>query len=98
MTKRLFSIVAFTAIAVLVCASAYADRLEGSIDQASGANWQSSYMDLKPPRDFKQGDRLKIKLQGTAEWVLVRLLPDGAKPDRPTGLIGEKMRVPPGVN
>jgi hypothetical protein len=53
-------------------------------------------MDLDPPRDFKRGERLKIKLHGTAEWVLVRLLPRDAKADRPTGLIDEKRRIPPG--
>ena len=96
MTKNFFSIVILTTISVLVYASAYAEPLQGSIDQASGTNWQSSYMDLNSPRDFKRGERLRIKLQGTAEWVLVRLLPQDGKADKPTGLVGEKMRVPPG--
>jgi hypothetical protein len=96
MTKHLFSITVLGIIAALLYASAYAEPLQGSIDKASGAKWQSSYMDLNSPRDFKKGERLKIKLQGTAEWVLVRLLPQDASPEQPTGLVGEKMRVPPG--
>lgn len=96
MTKNLFSIAIIATIAVLVYAPACADPLQGSIDQASGPNWQSTYMDLDPPRDFKRGERLQIKLQGTAEWVRVRLLPHDAKPEKPSGLIGGKMRVPPG--
>src|SRR5271157_126084 len=87
------SVVTVTRVNALV---AYGAPLHGSIGKASGPNWQSAYMDLDPPRDFKRGERLQIKLQGTAEWVRVRLLPHDAKPEQPTGLIGEKMRVPPG--
>jgi hypothetical protein len=36
MTKHLFSIVVLATVAVLAYALAYADRLQGSIDQASG--------------------------------------------------------------
>lgn len=98
MTKRIFSVVLFATISVLVFASDHAEPLQGSIDQASGTNWQSSYMDLTRPRDFKKGERLSIKLSGTAEWVLVRLLPQDGNASQPTGLVGAKMRVPRGAN
>lgn len=94
--KHLFSIAVLAIIAVLLHSSASAEPLQGSIGQSSGTNWQSTYMDLNAPRDFKQGERLKIKLQGAAEWVLVRLLPHDGSPDQPTGTVGEKMRVPAG--
>ena len=95
--KHSLHVLAFFTVFVLVFASSvYGAPLHGSIDQASGTNWQSAYIDLNPPRDFKQGERLRIKLQGTAEWVRVRLLPQDARPDKPTGLLGGKMRVPPG--
>jgi len=70
MTKHLHFIVAVAAIATLAYATVNADTLQGSIDQASGTNWQSSYMDLNPPRDFKKGERLKVKLQLTVRSFL----------------------------
>lgn len=71
-------------------------EIPGTPDQASGSNWQSAYMDLHPARDFKKGDRLVIRVEGSAEWVKVRLLPQNANPAQPTGIVGPKMKVPAG--
>ena len=90
------SLSALAIVGVLTQVVVYAEQLKGPIDQASGPKWQSTYMDLNPPRDFKKGERLQIKLQGTAQWVRVRLLPQHAREDRPTGALEGKMRVPPG--
>jgi hypothetical protein len=95
--KRNFYVVLVVMVCAFIFAAAtYGTPLQGSIDQASGSGWQSAYMALKPAHDFKKGNRLQIKLQGTAEWVRVRLLPEGANADKPTGLLGGKMRVPTG--
>jgi hypothetical protein len=96
MKQRHMSLPAIALVGLLAHAFACADQLKGQIDQASGPKWQSTYMDLEPPRDFKSGERLQIKLQGSAQWVRVRLLPQDARADRPTGALEGKMRVPPG--
>jgi len=84
-------------VAVLLAHSvANAEEIAGRADQASGAGWQSAYMDLDPPRDFKKGDRLVIRVEGSAEYVKVRLLPQAGNPSQPTGVVGGKMKVPPG--
>ena len=70
--------------------------LQGSIGQGSGSRWRASWMDLSSVRDFHRGDRLRVRVQGTAERVLVRLLPKDASSDLPAGLVGSVMRVPPG--
>lgn len=81
---------------LLVSMPAQGDPIGGPPGQSSGENWQSAYVDIDPPRDFLKGERLKIQVQGTAEWVRVRLLPQSGAYDRPTGLIVGKMKVPPG--
>jgi hypothetical protein len=73
-----------------------AEEIAGRPDQASGSGWQSAYMDLEPPRDFKKGDRLVIRVEGSAEYVKVRLLPQTGNPSQPTGVLGPKLKVPAG--
>jgi len=95
--KNRFSAISLLVTAFLLApALATSEQLSGSIDQASGPGWQSAYMDLDPPCDFKKGDRLVIKVEGSAEWVRVRLLPQNGSYSSPTGLVGEKTKVPAG--
>ena len=75
---------------------AIAEEVSGKTDQASGPGWQSAYMELDPPRDFKKGDRLVVRVEGSAEFVKVRLLPQSGNASQPAGVVGSKMKVPAG--
>ena len=44
--------------------------------------------------DFHQGDKLRLKVGGTASRVVVRLLQKGTSPDDPVGVDGGVVRVP----
>lgn len=95
MSRRL-SLLLIVAAALFTQSAALGAELAGKPDQASGPNWQSAYMDLDPVRDFKKGDRVVIRVEGSAEWVKVRLLPQNGNSSQPTGLVGTKMKVPAG--
>ena len=96
MTKRLLVLLTAAAALMFTQFAAFGGELAGKPDQASGSNWQSAYMDLDPVRDFKKGDRIVIRVEGSAEWVKVRLLPQSGNPSQPTGIVGSKMKVPAG--
>lgn len=68
--------------------------LVGSKGKSAGDDWQSAYLKLAPRRDFKVGDRLKIRLLGSAKKVLVRFLPTGTPPDKDDGIEGDVRLVP----
>jgi len=80
------------AMPLLVCAliwshTVVAQQLSGNI--GSSAKWGSSWIDLGQATSFLSGQVLKITLQDdSARSVLVRLLPVGASPDEPAGLVG----------
>ena len=69
--------------------------LAGSKGTDAGEGWQSAYLNLAPRRDFRVGDRLRIRLLGSAKQVLVRLLPYGTPPEKDDGIEGG-IRVVPG--
>ncbi len=60
----------------------------------SSPHWGSGWIDLEAPTDFLKGDRIRIKVGGSASKILVRLLPKGRSPDTSTGLIGGTITVP----
>jgi hypothetical protein len=96
MTKRYLILMVAAASLFFSQFPAFGVDLAGKPDQASGSNWQSAYLDLDPIRDFKKGDRIVIRVEGSAEWVKVRLLPEMGNPSQPTGIVGSKMKVPAG--
>jgi hypothetical protein len=59
-----------------------------SVEHESG--WQS----LDQPLGLKRGDQIFLEVGGTARKVVVRLLPKGASPDFPTGVIPTIFTVP----
>jgi hypothetical protein len=71
-----------------------AEPLVGTTDSAAGDRWQASWLDLKPPLSFKKGERLLIKVEGSAENVLVRFLPSGSSPSSSDGIEGSTRKVP----
>ncbi len=99
--KNIIIAVFIALITSCINTESYAIPLQGIIITSSGETmplggkaWYSSYMNLTPPRSFVQGEQLKIKLQGKAKWVYVRLLPEGADATGPTGLIERRITVP----
>lgn len=96
MLKRLSVLLTILTVLPLTEVVAFGVEIAGKIDQASGSNWQSAYMDLVPVRDFRRGDRIVIRVEGSAEWVKVRLLPQNGNPVQSTGIISSRIRVPAG--
>jgi len=99
--KNIITAVFIAIITLCINTEGYAIPLQGIIITSSGEikplggnTWYSSYMTLTPPRSFVQGEQLKIKLQGKAKWVYVRLLPEGADAATQTGLIDRRITVP----
>jgi len=57
--------------------------------------WASSWIELASPVDFQRGDRLRLTLAGNATRILIRVLPAGADPNQPVGIIaGTPFKVP----
>lgn len=76
-----------------------AQEITGLFGAAGGdANlWYSSWIDLNPPMDFRNGDKLIIQLQGNpGTRVSVRLLTVGAAYDSQFGIVGGIRQVPEG--
>jgi hypothetical protein len=96
MSVRSFVTLSVIAVALSMSSVSNAVEIAGKPDQSAGSGWQSAYMDLDPPKDFKKGDRLVIRVEGSAEFVKLRLLPQTGNPSQPTGVLGAKMKVPPG--
>ena len=66
--------------------------LSGKTDASS--RWGSGWLDLDTPTDFRKGDVLRLSIGGTAQKVLVRLLPQGRPPGSSTGILGGTISVP----
>lgn len=66
--------------------------LDGEI--GSSSRWGSGWLDLATTTNFMRGDRLRLKIGGTADKILVRLLPKGGSPDSSVGIIGGAIIVP----
>lgn len=66
--------------------------LDGKI--GSHSEWGSGWLNLATLTDFVNGDRLRLRIGGTAARILVRLLPNGISSDSQQGLIGGVITVP----
>jgi hypothetical protein len=80
---------AFTAVAFAQPAA-----LPGTKGSAVGDGWQASWLNLKPFVSFKRGDTLRITVGGSAENIVVRLLPADSDPSSPDGIEGDARKVP----
>ncbi len=94
MRKRLLQIGTVSFVAILLTIGAYAQALLGRTGSAAGDSWQSSWLDIKPSITFKTGETLRIRLEGDAENVMVRLLPENSDPTSPDGIEGDVRKVP----
>jgi hypothetical protein len=89
--RRSFALVASV---FLFAASAAAEPLLGTTGSTAGDEWQSSWLNIKPPITFKKGETLRIKVDGDAENVLVRLLPATSQEHSSDGIEGNVRKVP----
>jgi hypothetical protein len=66
------------------------------LDGIAGASsrWGAGWIDFVKPMDFETNDRLRLKVGGTAEKIIVRLLEEGQFPDEPAGIVGYSIEVP----
>jgi hypothetical protein len=93
-TRRSKAQVALVAAGLLTCASAFAETVAGQPGSGSGPGWQASWLDLKPNQSFKQGETLRVRVEGTAENFLFRLLPATSPPSSSDGIEGPIRKVP----
>lgn len=73
---------------------AHPEPLAGVPGSGSGPGWSAGWVDLSTITDFKRGEKLRLRVGGTAENILVRLLPKGSLPDSAVGIDGGVVRVP----
>ena len=60
----------------------------------SSGRWKAGWFDLNNPTQFVEGDTIRIKVEGTARNILVRLLVQGQDANEPNGIVGGLIRVP----
>ena len=94
MKSILLKMVLILTVVLVLATTASAQQLTGKIGSGAGPDWQSSWIDLTNATNFRRGDKLKITVHGTAENVVVRLLPSGAHPSSSEGIVGNVMKVP----
>ena len=94
MTTVLVRTAILAAVATFFGSTLLCQPLAGTPGSAAGDRWQSSWLDIKPSISFKRGETLRLKLEGNAENVIVRLLPDGSQPESPDGIEGSVRKVP----
>ncbi len=56
--------------------------------------WGSGWIDLDTATEFRKGEKLRLKVGGTASKILVRLLAEGQSPDSTSGVIQTAISVP----
>lgn len=70
----------------------FSEPLQGTI--GSSSQWGSGWLDLSSMTDFQRGDRLFLKIGGTAEKIIVRLLTQGTDPNSSSGIDGGIVDIP----
>jgi hypothetical protein len=66
-------------------------RIRGKIGQSK--RWGSGWLDLSKPGQFLDESELRIKVGGSADCIVVRLLAEGMSPELDVGIIDE-LQVP----
>lgn len=95
MDMRLALTIAPVCVSLLFVSPSYSqttDSIPGDLTPTS--QWGSGWLVLTSTTDFKKGEVIKLKMGKTADKVVVRLLPNGKSPDRPTGVVTGCIDVP----
>jgi len=61
---------------------------------SSSDQWGSGWCDLFPPMNLAEGVCLDLKIGGSANMILIRVLREGEDPNQSVGLIGEPIKLP----
>ena len=94
MKRTLAKTVLILTTVLVLTTVASAEQLTGKIGSASGPDWQSSWIDLTKATNFARGENIKITLRGSAENIVIRLLPSGAHPSSSDGIVGDVRKMP----
>lgn len=78
---------------ILTLATAEAAELLSG-DTGASSRWDSGWIDLDRPTNFKSGDKLRLTIGGTATKIKVRLLPKGRSSDTTAGMLPGTIAVP----
>lgn len=71
---------------------AFSESLKGRVGASS--QWGSGWIDLEVMANFKRGDKLKLRVGGTATSIVVRFLSKGDNPNDPVGIDGGIVKIP----
>jgi hypothetical protein len=83
------------ALTFAVVSASFGDQtLLGEPGTASGNGWQSSWLEFKSPLSFKKGEVLRLRIEGTAQNVVIRFLPVSSSPESRDGIEGSRRIVP----
>jgi hypothetical protein len=80
--------------AMLIASTARAQPITGTLGVDEGDGWYSSFLDVKPSMSFMKGETLVIRLEGDAENIFVRLLPEKSTAKSQEGIDGDSRKVP----
>ena len=75
-----------------VAQPAASEHIKGRI--GSSTQWDSGWIDLDVVTSFKRGDKLRLRVGGSANSILLRFLEKGDSPDDATGFDGGVINVP----
>lgn len=78
--------------AIITASTGYAEDLAGTHGVSN--RWGSGWINLQQTTDFSKGDRIRLKVGGSATRVLVRFLTDLELADEPLGIDGGVQNVP----
>ena len=80
-------------VGALVLTTAKAGQLLSG-ETGVSSRWGSGWLDLDNPTDFKNKNKLRLTIGGTAKKIKVRLLPKGRSPDTTAGMLPAVFTVP----
>ena len=98
--KSTYSILSVFLIGLLFCVNSPAQQNSGTNrvrligEPGMSQKWGAGWLALAEPINFKKGDKLRLKIGGTAKTILVRLLPKNEFPDLPVGIVTDLIKVP----
>jgi len=86
-------IIAFFVIIILPMSGTASEIKPLAGQLGSSPRWGTGWLDLVTITNFSAGDTLRLKIGGTADKVIVRLLPEGRFPDSSVGIVGSPITV-----
>ena len=85
-----------SSIALISIQMAYSEPLQGNVGVSP--QWGSGWIALARVTDFKQGDKLRLRIGGSATKIVIRFLAAGIDSNTPSGIDGDIIEVPQSRN